>query len=132
MGSGERRRVRTHVCVFERVSREKGLAKNVVRYACVFRSLLPQERSLAAMEVSYCDATTYSRVLALLGGDVDTARTICEAPDVAELGPDGAVTRWTVGQLRATQGSLAAVENGLNVSFVLTSAYQVGLRNRWR
>ncbi|GLC74174.1 hypothetical protein PLESTF_001470100 [Pleodorina starrii] len=75
--------------------------------------------------VGFCDHLVLARVLALLGGDDAAARSICASPDVSALGADGAVTRWTVGQMRATRGSLEQVQNGLNVSFVLASAYQV-------
>ncbi|EFJ43712.1 hypothetical protein VOLCADRAFT_65690 [Volvox carteri f. nagariensis] len=77
------------------------------------------------MAVGSCDEVLFARVLALLGGDAATARSICGAPDVAILGADGAVTRWMVGQWRTTQQALQQVQNGLNVSFVLTSAYQI-------
>ncbi|GIL76886.1 hypothetical protein Vretimale_8643 [Volvox reticuliferus] len=77
------------------------------------------------MGIGSCDDQLFARVLALLGGDDVAAKYVCSASDVGTLGADGAVMRWAVGQLRTTQGSLEQVQQGLNVSFVLTSAYQV-------
>ncbi|GLI65277.1 hypothetical protein VaNZ11_008769 [Volvox africanus] len=77
------------------------------------------------MTIGSCDDQLFARVLALLGGDTVAAKVVCSASDVGTLGADGAVTRWAVGQLRTTQGSLEQVQHGLNVSFVLSSAYQV-------
>ncbi|PNW78351.1 hypothetical protein CHLRE_09g400750v5 [Chlamydomonas reinhardtii] len=72
-----------------------------------------------------CNPLQLAQVTALLGGDTATAATICAGTDVAQLGPNGAVTKWTVAELRGAQNALDQVEYGLNVSFVLASAYQV-------
>ncbi|GFR50812.1 hypothetical protein Agub_g13087, partial [Astrephomene gubernaculifera] len=75
--------------------------------------------------MSGCSNSDYSRVLQLVGNSAVDASSICNGLAVASLGPDAAVTQWMVGQLRQTQDELKQVEHGLDVSFVLTSAYQV-------
>ncbi|KXZ44750.1 hypothetical protein GPECTOR_63g74 [Gonium pectorale] len=72
-----------------------------------------------------CTPGQYGDVLALLGGDAEAAAAICGGSAVAQLGAVGAVTQWTVGQLHDAQEALRQVRHGLDVSFVLASAYQV-------
>ncbi|KAG2487831.1 hypothetical protein HYH03_013548 [Edaphochlamys debaryana] len=77
------------------------------------------------MALAGCSVEQAAQVLALTGGDTAAAGAICSGGDVGALGAAGAVTKWTVGQLRTAQEDLAAVQTGLDTAFVLSSAYQV-------
>ena len=103
---------------------EKPEIITILSCACLHCDSQVARKVVSRMAAFACSAQEQAAVLALVG-DAAAANSICSAYDVSSVGAPGAVTRWTVKELQLTQDGLDQIRNGLDTSFVLTSAYQV-------